>query len=201
MGKEIALATHNKNKVREFRELLAPLGYRVYSASDLNVFGEPAENGKTYADNACLKAKALRGLVPYPVIADDSGIEIAALGDHFPGIHSARWAEKIAHSDYHLVNEKVIRMLEHSTDRSADYHCCICYLNGVESQPLFFEGACAGVILLEAKGNKGFGFDPIFHSHKGNLDFGTCSDEEKNQVSHRGEALRKLVAFLSTSAT
>jgi len=197
MNKEIVLATHNANKVREYRELLAPLGYVIYSAKDLNITEEPVEDGKTYADNAYIKAKALRSLVKWPVIADDSGIEIKALGEHFPGIYSARYAKEIANGDYAVATQKVIGFLKDATDRAAEYHCCICLLENIDSKPLFFEGVCKGHILAEIKGNHGFGYDPIFHYDEGNLDFGLCSEEEKNRVSHRARALQKLVVYLA----
>jgi XTP/dITP diphosphohydrolase len=197
MNKEIVLATHNANKVREYRELLAPLGYLIYSSKDLNITEEPVEDGKTYRENAYIKAKALRSLVKWPVISDDSGIEIKALGEHFPGIYSARYAEEIGQSDYSVVDRLVLEKMKDAKDRSAEYHCCICLLESLESKPLYFEGICQGHILKEVKGNHGFGYDPIFHYDEGNLDFGTCSEEEKNAVSHRARALAKLVVYLS----
>jgi XTP/dITP diphosphohydrolase len=197
MKKQLALATHNKNKLREFRELLEPLGYLVYSASDLNILEEPVEDGLTYADNALIKAKALRSQVPWPVIADVSGIEIHALGAHFPGVLSARYVENIAHGDYHLANQMILEMMKDASDRSAEYHCCICLLEKPEAKPLFFEGVCKGHILTAAKGTHGFGYDPIFHADAADLDFGVCSEEEKNRVSHRAEAFRKLIVYLS----
>jgi len=197
MNKEIVLATHNKNKVKEYREMLSPLGYVLYSLGDLNIEEEPTEDGKSYSENAYIKAKAVRSLVKWPVIADDSGIEIAALGDHFPGIYSARWAKEVGGGDYALVDQKVLDMLQDKKDRSAEYHCSICLLEDVTSKPLFFEGVCKGHILTLIKGNHGFGYDPIFHSDEKGLDFGLCSEEEKNTISHRAKALAKLVVYLA----
>lgn len=197
MNKEIVLATHNKNKVKEYREMLSPLGYVLYSLGDLNIEEEPMEDGKSYSENAYIKAKAVRSLVKWPVIADDSGIEIAALGDHFPGIYSARWAKEVGGGDYALVDQKVLDMLQDKKDRSAEYHCSICLLEDVTSKPLFFEGICKGHILTLIKGNHGFGYDPIFHSDEKGLDFGLCSEEEKNAISHRAKALAKLVVYLA----
>jgi XTP/dITP diphosphohydrolase len=196
MKKQIVIATHNKNKLREYRELLEPLGYVCYGASDLNITSEPEETGTTYAENAYIKAKALRALVDWPVISDDSGIEIAALGNHFPGIHSARWAASIS-PDYKIVDQKVIEMMAGKKNRSAEYHCCICLLEEKEGEPRYFEGVCQGHILEKVTGSHGFGYDPIFHYDAGNLDFGVCSEEEKNAVSHRAIASTKLVVYLS----
>jgi XTP/dITP diphosphohydrolase len=200
MEKILVLATHNKNKVREYKELLEPLGYKVLSASDMLINQDPEETGTTYEENSYIKAKALRNVVPYPVIADDSGIEIKALGEHFPGLHSARWANEIAQGDYAIVDQHVLDLLKETKDRSAEYHCCICLLENSDSKPLYFEGVCKGHILHAITGNNGFGYDPIFHEDEHNLDFGACSEEEKNAVSHRAKAFKKLVKYLSTSA-
>jgi XTP/dITP diphosphohydrolase len=199
MQHTLVLATHNPNKVKEYQELLSPLGYKVLSAKDLGIVDEPEENGTTYQENSFIKAKALRSKVPYPVIADDSGIEIAALGEHFPGLYSARWAKEIGNGDYAVVDQKVIQMLQGAKDRSAAYHCCICLLENITRKPHFFEGICSGHILTEMKGNHGFGYDPIFHDDEDNLDFGLCSEDEKNAVSHRAKAFQKLSAYLATS--
>ena len=110
MDKKIVIATHNPNKVREFKEVLEPLGYQVYSDKDFKVKNEPVEDGKNYQENAYIKAHALCSLLNIPVISDDSGIEIDALGDAFPGIHSARWAASIS-SDYRIVDAHVLSLL------------------------------------------------------------------------------------------
>ncbi|MCR4562085.1 MAG: RdgB/HAM1 family non-canonical purine NTP pyrophosphatase [Bacilli bacterium] len=196
MNKQIVLATHNKHKLREYREILAPLGYVIYSASDLNIDEEPEEVGTTYRENAYIKAKALRKMVKWPVIADDSGIEIKALGEHFPGVHSSRYAKSIS-DEYAVVGRHVIGLLKDAEDRSAEYHCCICLLEEEDSKPLYFEGICKGHILEERKGESGFGFDPIFHCDEANLDFGLCTEEEKNKVSHRAKALQRLMLYLT----
>lgn len=200
MEKIFVLATHNKNKVREYRELLEPLGYKILSASDMLIENEPEENGSTYRENSYIKARALRNVVPYPVIADDSGIEIAALGEHFPGLHSARWAEEIAHGDYAKVDQHVLDLLKNKSNRDAEYHCCICLLENSDSEPLYFEGVCEGHILKKITGNNGFGYDPIFHENAHNLDFGTCSEDEKNAISHRAKAFAKLKDYLASLA-
>jgi XTP/dITP diphosphohydrolase len=135
-------------------------------------------------------------LVDWPVIADDSGIEIEALGEHFPGVHTARFAKSLS-EDYSIVLMKILAMMKGVSNRKASYHCCICYYDKKVGKPLFFEGVCEGSILEEVKGNNGFGYDPIFHYDKGNLDFGLASEEEKNKVSHRAMALKKLAVYLS----
>jgi XTP/dITP diphosphohydrolase len=196
MKTKIVLASHNKNKAHEYNELLLPLGYEMITMDALGINEEPVEDGKTYQENAYIKAKALRALVDYPVIADDSGIEIAALGEHFPGIYSARYAASLG-GDYAIVDRKIVQMMEGKTNRYAAYHCWICLLEEKTSKPRYFEAICEGTILHEIKGTHGFGYDPIFHYDKGNIDFGTASEQEKNAVSHRGMALRKLVDYLA----
>lgn len=191
--KRIVIATHNDHKRQEFEELLKPLGYEVVSAKDLNVELVKEENGNTYRENAYIKAEELSEHTDEMVIGDDSGIEINALGEHFPGIHSARYASSIG--EYPKVHQEVLRKLKDASDRGAAYHCVICLIEKGK-EPRYFEGICEGYILDEPKGDGGFGFDPIFHSNEGNYDFGLCTSDEKNSVSHRGKALRHLVDYL-----
>jgi XTP/dITP diphosphohydrolase len=195
MNKEIVLATNNKNKLREYREILSPRGYVVYSPGDLNLDSDPEETGTTYRENAFIKAKALIGKVNWPVIADDSGLEIEALGG-FPGLRSARYAASLG-GDYKKVCATILRKLEGEKNRRAAFLCTICLLERKDAKPLYFEGLCPGSITDSYKGNGGFGYDPIFHCVDPDLDFGTASEKEKNAVSHRARALRKLLVYLS----
>lgn len=193
MNKEVLLATNNKHKLKEYREMLAPLGFIIYSISDLNLKIDVDETGNTYEENAYLKAKALAELSPFPVISDDSGLEITAL-DNKPGIHTSRFMDEFPSKkdcfDY------VINKVNERKNDEARFVCCICYLENKSSKPLYFKGICEGKILPEPCGNKEFGYDPIFMSNQNNLKFGECSDEEKNKVSHRSKALTKLKVFL-----
>lgn len=198
MKKQIIIATHNKNKVREYKEILEPLGYEVFSDKDFNLEVEPIEDGLTYQDNAYIKAKALADKIDMPVISDDSGIEIEALGEHFPGIHSSRWAESIS-KDYREVDAHILSLLKGKENRKADYHCCICLLKGKNEEPLFFNGVCEGKILDQIGGFNGFGYDPIFEANEGHTRFGDVSDEVKNKISHRAKALKGLLAYLEAN--
>lgn len=193
--KRIVIATHNEHKKKEFEELLKPLGYEVFSAKDLGIKLVREEIGSTYRENAFIKAKELSEHTEEMVIGDDSGIEINALGEHFPGIHSARYADSFG--SYEKVHQEVLKKLDGSSDRGASYHCLICLIEKGE-EPRYFEGICQGRILEEPRGQGGFGFDPIFHSEEGDFDFGLCSSEEKNSVSHRGKALERLVEYLKS---
>lgn len=195
MNKQICLATNNKGKLREYREMLAPMGFVIYSPSDLNINLDVDETGCDYRENSYLKAKAFRELVPFPVIADDSGLEVLSL-DEFPGLRSARFALECG--GYPQAYEELFRRLE-GKDRAARFRCCICYLSEPDAKPLYFEGFCPGYILEAPHGQNGFGYDPIFHCDEADIDFGVADEETKNKFSHRAKAIAKLRVFLAIS--
>ena len=194
MNKEICVATNNKGKLQEYRELLAPMGYVIYSPKDLNIDCDPTEDGDSYRENAYIKAKAFAEKVPFPVLADDSGLEIHALGA-FPGIFSSRFADDCG--GYPQAYKEIFNRLEGQEDRTAHFNCTICYLENISAKPLYFEGKCPGRILNEPHGDHGFGYDPIFHCDEADLDFGIASEKEKNRFSHRAKAIAKLKMFLA----
>lgn len=194
MNKEICLATNNKGKLREYREILAPMGFVIYSPSDLGLSVDPSETGSNYRENSLIKAEALASLVNMPVISDDSGLEVNALGK-FPGLFSSRFADECG--SYPKAYEELNKRLEGKEDRSAQFVCCICYLEHKGAKPLYFEGECPGFILKEAKGNNGFGYDPLFHAEEIDADLGTTPEEIKNKISHRAKAIKKLEIFLA----
>jgi XTP/dITP diphosphohydrolase len=193
MNLPLILATNNKGKLREYREILAPMGYVIYCPADLGIECDPEEEGTTYRENAYIKAKAMRELVPYPVLADDSGLEITALGG--PGIHTARFAKE--NGGFPKVFDRVLEDLKGKEDRSARLVCCICLLEKKDSKPLYFEGICPGRILEKPVGENGFGYDPIFHADEPDMDFGTAPEEIKNRFSHRGKAIKRLRIYLA----
>ena len=193
MNYELILATNNKNKLREVREILTPHNVIVYGLNDVNLKPEEVEeNGKTYAENALVKASAVQKLTKMPVIADDSGLEILAL-DNKPGMHSARYAASLGGHDQAI--KQILIDLKDKKDRSARFVCDIVLLN-VEDKPLYFEGIAEGTIAKEKMGEGGFGYDPIFISKETGTCFGTMKKEEKNTVSHRAKALKKLLTYL-----
>ena len=194
MNKQICLATNNKGKLKEYREMLAPMGFVIYSPADLNIDLDPEENGTNYRENSYLKALAFKKVVPFPVLADDSGLEINAL-DKFPGLQSSRFASSCG--SYPQAYEEIFRRLEGKEDRSAQFHCCICYLEKEDARPLYFEGDCPGFILSAPSGTNGFGYDPIFHSQEADLDFGLVDEAKKNKYSHRAKALAKLKIYFA----
>lgn len=191
--KEIVVATNNQGKMKEYREMLVPLGIKAYSLKEMGIISDVEENGTTYEENSYIKALDVSKKTALPVISDDSGLEVAALGEHFPGIRSARYA--IENGGYPATFAKILKELE-GKDRSASFHCCICYLFDSSSSPIYFKGTCKGHLLHEPVGEGGFGYDPLFHQDEKNLDFGTCSSEEKDHCSHRYNALCKFVAYL-----
>ena len=193
MNYEIILATNNKHKLQEVREILSPHHIVVYGLSDLaSKLEDVNENGTTYAENALLKAKAVQKITTMPIISDDSGLEIIALNNE-PGLHSARYASSLGGHDNAI--KEILKRLENKNDRSARFVCDIVLLN-VEDKPLIFEGIAEGTIAKEKNGEGGFGYDPIFISKETGKCFGLMSKEEKNTVSHRAKALKKLLTYL-----
>ena len=192
MNYEIILATSNKHKLKEVREILSPHHIIVYGLSDLSSQLTPVdENGTTYAENALIKAKAVQKLTKMPIISDDSGLEISALNNE-PGIHSARYAESLGGHDNAI--KEILNRLKDKKDRSARFVCDIVLLN-VEDKPLVFEGIAKGTIAKEKMGEGGFGYDPIFISDETGECFALMK-ENKNTVSHRAKALNKLLTYL-----
>lgn len=193
MNYEIILATNNKHKLQEVRQILSPHKIVVYGLNDLNLkVKDVEENGKTYAENALIKAKAVQELTTMPIIADDSGLEITAL-DNRPGMLSARYASSMGGHDNAI--KQILKDLEDKEDRSARFMCDIVLLN-VDKEPLTFEGIAKGTIAKEKIGEGGFGYDPIFISDETGTCFGIMNEKEKNTVSHRAKALKKLLTYL-----
>lgn len=192
MSKQIVLATSNKGKVKEYQQMLSPLGYSLLTNEDFPNLVEREENGKSYRENALIKALSLREVTPFPILSDDSGLELLAL-DGFPGLFTARFAK--SQGGYPKAWEELFHRLE-GKNRDAQFVCTICYLPKNSSNPHYFEGICPGTILFSPNGDNGFGYDPIFHSKEANIDFGVASEDIKNAYSHRGKALSKLREYL-----
>ena len=192
MNYEIILATNNQHKLKEVREILSHHNVIVYGLKDLNIkLPEVEENGKTYAENALIKAKAVQQFTTMPIISDDSGLEITALNNE-PGLHSARYAASLGGHDNAI--KEILKRLEEKEDRSARFVCDIVLLNA-EKEPRIFEGIAEGRIAKEKMGEGGFGYDPIFISNETNECFALMK-ENKNTVSHRAKALNKLLIYL-----
>lgn len=194
MNFELLVATNNAHKLKEIRTILSPYHITVYGMKDLNIdIGEVEENGQTYFENALIKAKALQKVTTLPIIADDSGIEIDALGEHVPGIHSSRYAESFG--GYSQTFDHIFDALKDGKSRKARFFCDICLVN-VEDKPLLFEGIVEGEIVKEITDQSDFGYDPIFFENTLQKTYAAMSDEEKNSVSHRALALKKLLFYL-----
>jgi XTP/dITP diphosphohydrolase len=189
----IVVATHNKGKLREFRNLLSPLKSKVLGLNDLNITDEIEESGNTFAENARLKAVACSHLIQHPVLADDSGLEVDALGGR-PGIYSARYAGADA-SDSDRVG-KILRELEEAGGgREARFVCALAMAHRGDIL-LESEGECRGTITREPRGNNGFGYDPIFFFPMLGKTFAELNNLEKNRYSHRSRAVASLLLKL-----
>ena len=189
---KIILASNNKNKLREFREILQPRGFEVLSLSDCNINIDIEETGTTFVENATIKAKTIYNMTKLPCIADDSGLVVAYLNRE-PGIYSSRYAGENA-SDHDRCN-LILSKLENVPIelRESRFVCAICYINA-NGEVKTVSGTCEGYIGFEEKGQNGFGYDPIFMY--GAKSFAELSAEEKNLISHRSNALKKLVEIL-----
>jgi XTP/dITP diphosphohydrolase len=189
--KKIVIATENKGKIKEFQEMFASKGIEVQSLLDLSFPGEIEETGSTFEENAIIKAQALADYYKQTVIADDSGLEIDALGGE-PGIYSARYAGASKNDQANI--EKVLHKLEGVPDekRSARFVCAIAVVTPNE-EPVTFRGTCEGVIAQEQSGTNGFGYDPIFYLPEYQKTMAQLASDEKNKISHRAHAIKQLM--------
>lgn len=190
-GDRIVIASHNEGKVRELAELFAPYGVTCVSARSLDL-PEPEETGASFAENAELKAVAAAKASGMLAVADDSGLEVAALHGA-PGIHAARWGGP--KRNFGLAMERVHRALEArgTADRRANFTCALA-LASPDGTAQIFEGKVFGTIIWPARGGRGFGYDPIFIPDGYTETFGEMERELKNRLSHRMRAFEQLVA-------
>jgi XTP/dITP diphosphohydrolase len=197
IGPKLVIATHNDGKLREIRDLLAPFGIECVGAAELDL-PEPEETGNTFVDNAELKAREAADLSGLPALADDSGLSVDALHGR-PGIFSARWAEDEAgNRDFGRAMERVWNEVEAAgPDAGHDAHF-VCALSvawpdgAIES----FEGKVFGTLVWPPRGDKGFGYDPMFVAMGKEQTFAEIEPEQKHAVSHRAQAFAKLVDAL-----
>ena len=191
-GRLIA-ATHNKGKVRELEDLFEPLGMEVVSAIDLDL-PEPEETELTFAGNALIKARAAAKATGAPALSDDSGLEVTVLGG-MPGVHTAIWAGEPR--DFYKAMEKVENLLREidAEDRSARFvsTLAVVWPDGHEE---VFEGTVEGRLVWPPRGDKGFGYDPVFVAKDETQTFGEMDPARKHAMSHRADAFRKLKAAL-----
>jgi XTP/dITP diphosphohydrolase len=191
----VVLATSNPGKLREFRELLAPLGFEPLPLAHFT--SENAEEtGLSFVENAILKARHAAQAAQLPAIADDSGIEVDAL-QGAPGIYSARYAGAGANDRANL--EKLLNAVREvpERERAARYQCALAYMRWpTDPSPLIVQASWEGHVVLEPRGAGGFGYDPIFELADRDQTAAELSAEEKNRISHRGKAMRELVSQL-----
>ncbi len=194
---KIIFATGNEGKMKEVRMILEDLGLPVLSLKDAGITADVEENGTTFEENAQIKAKAIMEMTGALVLADDSGLEVDAL-DKEPGIYSARY---MGHdTSYHIKNQNIIDRLEGKVgeERSARFVCAIAAAFP-DGRVLITRGTMEGQIGYEEKGKNGFGYDPIFYLPEYQCYSAELSLEEKNELSHRGKALRLMKERLHES--
>lgn len=192
---KIVLASNNQGKVRELGQMLAQLDMEVLPQSDFNA-GEVEETGLTFVENAILKARHAAKVSGLPAIADDSGLEVDALNGA-PGIYSARFAGQGASDQDNL--QKLLTELHGVPDeqRTARFQCLLVYMRHAQDPtPLICQGTWEGIISHEPRGEGGFGYDPIFYVPTHQCTSAQLTAEQKNQLSHRGQALNKLLNSL-----
>jgi XTP/dITP diphosphohydrolase len=188
-GDRLVIASHNRGKVREIGDLLRPFAVDVVAAGDLGL-SEPEETGETFIGNAELKAMAAARDSGLPALADDSGLVVPAQDDA-PGVLSARWAGP--DKDFRLAMRRVEDALAAIADRRAHFACALS-LAWPDGHRETFEGFVHGRLVFPPRGERGFGYDPIFIANGRHITFGEMEPEEKHRISHRADAFRKLVA-------
>lgn len=191
---KIIIATHNKHKLAEMARILEPMGYEVVTDRDIGIeLTDVEENGETFLDNARIKAEAGCRESGLPCIADDSGLCVDALNGE-PGVFSARYSGE--HGNDAANNKKLLFNLRNVPDekRTARFVCSIC-VSFPDGSEITAEGFCEGKIGYEYRGNNGFGYDPLFMV--GDKSFAEFTADEKDAVSHRGNALKKLQKLLT----
>ncbi|ARK31641.1 XTP/dITP diphosphatase [Halalkalibacter krulwichiae] len=188
---ELVIATQNKGKLAEFEQMFGVEGFEVKSLIDYPELPEINEDGQTFAENAAKKAETLANYLNQMVIADDSGLVIDALNGR-PGVYSARYAGE-EKSDVANMDKVLKEMVDiPAEDRSARFVCVMAVAKPNETTK-FYEGVCEGTISLEAVGTNGFGYDPIFYVPSFEKTMAQLSSEQKNKISHRGNALNRLL--------
>ena len=189
---KLVMASANPGKLRELDTLLGDI-YEVISMSELGFDLDIEENGDTFEENALIKARVLCAASGLAAIADDSGLEVYALGNR-PGVRSARYAG--IHGDDEANNRLLLKEMKDVDDRGARYVCAIAFCRPGRP-PLVARACCEGDILRERRGTGGFGYDPLFYSHDLRKTFAEADPDEKNAISHRAKAIKKLLEMLS----
>ncbi|MBQ9253412.1 MAG: non-canonical purine NTP diphosphatase [Bacteroidales bacterium] len=188
--KDIIIATHNKHKIDEIQQMVSGK-INIISLYQLNENKDIPETGDTLQENARQKARYVYEKYHKDCFADDTGLEVETL-DNRPGVYSARYASENCSFDDNI--NKLLEELKGKTNRKARFRTVICLIE--DGQEKYFEGICKGNITTERYGNKGFGYDPVFIPEGFGESFAEMSKEDKNKISHRGIATRKLIDYL-----
>ena len=196
--KKIVFATNNKNKLAEIREMLAGTGVEVLSLADIGCHDDIPETAATLEGNALQKANYVYNKYATPCFADDTGLEVDALGGA-PGVYSARYAGGEGH-DSEANMAKLLAELGGNSDRRARFRTVIALIEGGQEEPKLFEGIVTGEITADRRGGEGFGYDPIFRPDGHAETFAEMGHEMKNKISHRARAVAKLVEYLKQQA-
>ncbi|OCG03955.1 XTP/dITP diphosphatase [Gilliamella sp. wkB112] len=194
---KIVLATNNQGKVNELQKLLADAGFNIIAQSEFNV-PDADETGLTFVENAILKARHTAKLTGLPTIADDSGLVVHEL-DGEPGIYSARYAGE--HGNDKNNNQKLLQALANTPKekRTAYFYCALVFMrHEKDPTPIICLGKWHGLILNEARGDGGFGYDPLFYIPELGCTAAELTKEHKSQISHRGQALKQLIKKITT---
>ena len=187
---KMLVASNNKGKLREFNSILGELGIECVSMADVGIDIEVEETGTTFLENARIKAEEIYKIAKIPTVSDDSGLEVDYLGGE-PGVYSARYSGE--HGNDEKNNQKLLENLEGIPfDKRTGRFRSVVYLVLDEHTHLYANGTAEGIILTEAKGENGFGYDPLFFSPTLGKTFAEASAKEKNDISHRGNAIREL---------
>ncbi len=190
---DLVFATNNKHKVREISDLLDG-NFRIIGLPDLNITEDIPEDAETLEENALFKARYVNGKTGMNVFADDTGLEVTALGGA-PGVWSARYAGESKSFDDNI--DKLLLEMQGMTDRSARFRTVIALI--LDGREYLFEGIVDGEILTERRGSGGFGYDPVFMAKGSDRTFAEIPLQEKNSISHRARAMRQLINFLKDS--
>ena len=187
---KLVFATNNAGKLAEVQKML-PKSIELLSLKDIECFDDIEETATTLEGNAKIKANYITENFGYNCFADDTGLEVKSLNGA-PGVYSARYAGEPVNAENNM--QKLLTNLSSSTNRNAQFRTSIC-LN-LDGKQFLFDGICEGEITKEKQGEKGFGYDPIFIPSGFNKSFAQMTSEEKNKISHRGLAIKKLIEFL-----
>lgn len=189
--KELLLASANPGKIEEIRKLLSGIGIQVKSLTDVGFKEDIEESGSTFLENARIKARELASRFAGGIVADDSGLEVDALGG-LPGVHSKRFSQSGTTPDN---NKLLVQKLQGIANRKARFVSCIVYLDETRMEHVFF-GTVEGEIIDIPRGNGGFGYDPLFFLPQFGKTMAELTTDEKNMISHRGRAIAAFVRYL-----